>query len=279
MKIVGPLAAAEEEDVEVSIEEGTGKNTRSGGPKDPMACNRYVNVAMEQISGINIYDIFADVCIAPASTVAEARQLAALLADADDINDSSSPNQPLPLLGLAAAAAHHRHVDASFPTTSSSPSLAFSDEYDPCVDNEVELYFNRPEVQAALHANVSGTVPGPWTDCSPRVRYSRSDLLSSMLPVYRGLLNRGLKILVYSGDVDAIVPVIGTRRWVAGLGLEEAVAWRPWSSETGQVGGWTVEYEGGVRFATVRGAGHMVPYTQPERALAMFSRFVGGMPL
>ncbi len=35
----------------------------------------------------------------------------------------------------------------------------------------------------------------------------REDLLSSMLPVYRELLKHKLNILVYSGDVDAIVPV------------------------------------------------------------------------
>jgi hypothetical protein len=35
----------------------------------------------------------------------------------------------------------------------------------------------------------------------------REDLLSSMLPVYRELLTHNLQILVYSGDVDAIVPV------------------------------------------------------------------------
>ena len=46
-------------------------------------------------------------------------------------------------------------------------------KYDPCIDGEVEAYFNRPEVQAALHANVSGALPWRWTDCSPLVQYSR----------------------------------------------------------------------------------------------------------
>jgi len=61
-------------------------------------------------------------------------------------------------------------------------------EYDPCIDNEVELYFNRPDVQAALHANTTGDLPGPWTSCTQRIAYSRRDLLSSMLPVYDELL-------------------------------------------------------------------------------------------
>lgn len=74
--------------------------------------------------------------------------------------------------------------------------------------------------------------------------------------------------------MDAIVPVTGTRAWVHGLGLEVHEAWRSWKSSTRQVGGWTVKYEKGLTFASVRGAGHMVPYTQPERALYLFNAFI-----
>lgn len=35
----------------------------------------------------------------------------------------------------------------------------------------------------------------------------RTDLLTSMLPKYKALLDYDLSILVFSGDVDAIVPV------------------------------------------------------------------------
>lgn len=44
--------------------------------------------------------------------------------------------------------------------------------YDPCVDNKVEIYFNRPDVQKAMHANVT-QLPYPWTGCSPIVDYSQ----------------------------------------------------------------------------------------------------------
>lgn len=40
----------------------------------------------------------------------------------------------------------------------------------------------------------------------------RTDLFSSMIPVYELLLQSSLQMLVFSGDVDGIVPVIGTRR-------------------------------------------------------------------
>lgn len=40
---------------------------------------------------------------------------------------------------------------------------------------------------------------------------------------------------VFSGDVDGIVPVLGSRRWVAVLGLPTVKPWRPWYSSSGQV--------------------------------------------
>ena len=40
-----------------------------------------------------------------------------------------------------------------------------------------------------------------------------------------------------------------------------------------QVGGWRVDYKG-LTFTTVRNAGHMVPYVQPERAFHMLGEFL-----
>lgn len=44
-----------------------------------------------------------------------------------------------------------------------------------------------------------------------------------------------LKIWVFSGDVDGIVPVLGSRRWIESLHLPVAKPWRAWTSRTGQV--------------------------------------------
>lgn len=46
----------------------------------------------------------------------------------------------------------------------------------------------------------------------------------------------------------------------------------------GQVGGY-VEVFDGLTFSTVRNAGHMVPYTQAERAYYMFSHWIHGKTL
>ena len=63
----------------------------------------------------------------------------------------------------------------------------------------------------------------------------RHDLFSSMLPKYDNILqhDRNLRILIFSGDVDGIVPVMGTRQWLASLQLPIVEEWRPWYSKTG----------------------------------------------
>ena len=49
-----------------------------------------------------------------------------------------------------------------------------------------------------------------WVQCTDKVNYSMADVSTSMLPVYQDfLLRQNLRILVYSGDVDAVVPHIG----------------------------------------------------------------------
>jgi serine carboxypeptidase-like clade 2 len=63
-----------------------------------------------------------------------------------------------------------------------------------------------------------------------------------------------------------------------GLRQQKGSDWRTWTSATGQVGGYLALYKE-LTFATVRAAGHMVPYTQPERAHFLISHFIADMEL
>jgi Serine carboxypeptidase len=38
---------------------------------------------------------------------------------------------------------------------------------------------------------------------------------------------------VFSGDVDGIVPLAGTRRWIKTLNLGVKEGWRPWYTQSG----------------------------------------------
>ncbi|EEF27854.1 serine carboxypeptidase, putative [Ricinus communis] len=69
--------------------------------------------------------------------------------------------------------------------------------YDPCTERYSIVYFNRPEVQKAIHANVTGILY-EWKTCSDIVGNYWADSPLSMLPIYKELIAAGLKIWVFS---------------------------------------------------------------------------------
>ncbi|KAL6539344.1 Serine carboxypeptidase 24 [Orobanche hederae] len=151
-------------------------------------------------------------------------------------------------------------------------SLRFAG-YDPCTERYAEKYYNRIDVQKALHANSTG-IPYKWTACSEVLLQNWKDSEISMLPTYRKLIAAGLRIWVFSGDTDSVVPVTATRFSLSHLNLKVKTPWYPWYSD-GQVGGRTEVYEG-LTFATIRGAGHEVPLFEARRAFDLFRTFLSG---
>eukprot|EP00261_Vitis_vinifera_P039922 XP_019081165.1 PREDICTED: serine carboxypeptidase-like 35 isoform X2 [Vitis vinifera] len=148
--------------------------------------------------------------------------------------------------------------------------------YDPCTEDYAEKYFNREDVQKALHANVT-KLPYPYTTCSKVIR-RWNDSPDTVLPTIQKLLKAGLRIWVYSGDTDGRVPVTSTRYSINKMGLRIQQKWRAWFDRK-QVAGWVVTYEGGLTLATVRGAGHQVPILAPSQSLALFSHFLSDATL
>ncbi|CAO2814049.1 unnamed protein product [Amaranthus hypochondriacus] len=142
--------------------------------------------------------------------------------------------------------------------------------YDPCLDHYTHEYLNRPDVQKALHANVTN-IPYPWSHCNDNITFW-ADAPSSILPILKKLVDGGLRIWVFSGDTDGRIPVTATRLTLTKLGLNIIQDWTPWYTNK-QVGGWTIAYEG-LMFVTVRGAGHQVPTFKPKEALLMLRKFL-----
>ncbi|CAD6211842.1 unnamed protein product [Miscanthus lutarioriparius] len=137
-------------------------------------------------------------------------------------------------------------------------------------------YFNRKDVQKALHANVTG-VPYPYSLCRNSISNAWKDSDLTVVPVVKKLVEAGLRIWIFSGDTDARIPTTSTRYTLKKLGLPIKEDWSPWFHRK-QVGGWTVVYDG-LTFVTVRGAGHMVPSTQPVQALELFKHFLANTNL
>ncbi|CAO2200866.1 unnamed protein product [Urochloa humidicola] len=144
--------------------------------------------------------------------------------------------------------------------------------YDPCTTQYTEAYFNRPDVQAALHANVT-KMGYNWVHCSEEI-ITWGDAPFSTLPIIRKLIAGGIRVWVFSGDTDGRIPVTATRLTLNKLGLKTVEEWTPWYDRQ-QVGGWTIVYDG-LTFVTIRGAGHEVPLHAPRQALALFSNFLAG---
>ncbi|KXZ47837.1 hypothetical protein GPECTOR_32g449 [Gonium pectorale] len=144
----------------------------------------------------------------------------------------------------------------------------------PCLDRRVALdWLNREEVRSALHAAPVSQLG--WQPCSD-VLYYRLDT-AELVPLHEGLVRDGLRALVYSGDHDMVVPHTGTRAWLydkARLGRADGPL-RPWNYK-GQVAGWTARFSAGtgLRYATIKGAGHMVPQSKPREMLHLLRAFL-----
>ncbi|KAF1894319.1 hypothetical protein Lal_00027165 [Lupinus albus] len=148
---------------------------------------------------------------------------------------------------------------------------------DPCSGVYTHAYLNRVNVQEALHANVT-KLKYDWESCSDIIFSKWGDSPSTIIPLLHEFLNNGLRVWIFSGDIDGVVPVTSTKYSIKKMNLSTKTAWYPWFFN-GEVGGYAEVYNGGLTFATVREAWHEVPSYQPGRALSLITHFLNGTPL
>ncbi|XP_076893739.1 serine carboxypeptidase-like 31 [Bidens hawaiensis] len=204
-------------------------------------CSQAVAEVLAQYKEIDIYSLYTSVCIGNS-------------AYADNSNNNKA-------------------MEVVFKKSSSKMMPRIMGGYDPCLDDYAKNYYNKPEVQKALHVG-DGLKLKNWTICNMDIFYGWAETKDSVLPIYKKLIDAKLIIWVYSGDTDGRVPVLSTRYSLSSLGLPITQAWRPWYHQK-QVAGWIQEYEG-LTFATFRGAGHAVPIFKPSETLAFFTSFLLG---
>ncbi|XP_047336320.1 serine carboxypeptidase-like 40 [Impatiens glandulifera] len=148
---------------------------------------------------------------------------------------------------------------------------------DPCNDYYTYAYLNRPEVQEAIHANVT-RLTYDWQPCSDVLK-KWEDSPTTIIPLLKGFIDNGLRVWIFSGDTDGRVPVTSTMYSIGAMNLQIKVSWYPWILSQYEVGGYSQVYDGNLTFVTVRGAGHQVPSYQPARALSLISHFLSGKSL
>ncbi|KAL8491137.1 hypothetical protein ACS0TY_022970 [Phlomoides rotata] len=140
------------------------------------------------------------------------------------------------------------------------------------------VWANNPRVQDALHVR-KGTIK-EWKRCTDKV-LPGYEMIASSVPYHQVLTQKISKAMVYSGDHDITIPYTATLKWIQQLNLTVDESWRPWIVK-GQIAGYTQRYkENGfsLTYATVLGAGHIAPHSNPEQSFAMVDRWLSSNPL
>ncbi|KAK4481769.1 hypothetical protein RD792_012680 [Penstemon davidsonii] len=232
----------------------------SSGSLTPVCYNVIKQVSTEIGKFIDSYDVTLDVC------------LSSVVMQSEVLNH---------IVSLIIIILIISNLDGYFLFTSWVFSMQKDEsKIDVCVEDETIVYLNREDVKKALHVRLVGVKT--WGICSEVVRYEMQNLEIPTIGILGSLVKKGIRVLVYSGDQDSVLPFTATRSLVNGLAkdmkLNTTVPYSAWYEER-QVGGWTQAYGDFLSFATIRGASHEAPLSQPERSLVLFTSFVGGKPL
>jgi len=143
----------------------------------------------------------------------------------------------------------------------------------PCIDSQrAAAWINQDTVRTAFYA--ISVAQQEWMICSNQINYT--SIYTTVIPIHQQLLANGYRILIYSGDADMCVPNTGSEAWTSSLNLPLLEEWRPWFVNN-QVAGYVRSYEG-LTYATIKGAGHMVPQYRPPQALYFFTQFLNNRP-
>jgi vitellogenic carboxypeptidase-like protein len=110
-----------------------------------------------------------------------------------------------------------------------------------------------------------------------------ADFMVSLKAEIEQVLTSGYSVLVYSGQLDVIIGVAGTEQYLQTLEwpMQQDYLkvgrqiWYHNDDPNTDVSGYARQV-GNFSQVTIRGAGHICPFDQPERSLDMITRFVEG---
>ncbi|KAK4699713.1 hypothetical protein P7C70_g6545, partial [Phenoliferia sp. Uapishka_3] len=148
----------------------------------------------------------------------------------------------------------------------------------------IKTYLDQPWVREKLGVQPS---IGAFQSCSNKVgnafAYAHDGLAATFFHL-TGLLENGVKVLIYVGEYDWICNFHGNRKMIEALEWSGQAGFndesiRNWSIDAnGEAAGTTKSY-GDLTFATIHKAGHMVPLDKPKEALYMIDRWLSGVEL
>ncbi|XP_023766630.1 serine carboxypeptidase-like 13 isoform X1 [Lactuca sativa] len=163
----------------------------------------------------------------------------------------------------------------------------FCDENDPMPDCQeafekvVTIWANNDVVQKSLNIRQGKT--GRFEELNNTMHYQQGkndtfcysyDIFSSF-PYHKKLSTKNCKSLIMSGDHDMTFPYVGVEHWIGSLNLSVEIPWNPFYVDD-QVGGYAMKYvhnNYSLTYATVKGAGHLVPHYKPKETIVLVERW------
>ncbi|KAF8168542.1 serine carboxypeptidase [Crassisporium funariophilum] len=147
----------------------------------------------------------------------------------------------------------------------------------------IRNFLDEPSVRSRL--GVDNSITKNFTSCNHDVGQAfgvTQDILHPTSDYVAALLERGVRVLIYVGSYDWICNHVGNERWTLALewsGHEEFSSQdlREWHVDGNPAG--TTRSARGFTFATIHGAGHMVPYDKPRESLELVQRWIAGREL
>lgn len=146
----------------------------------------------------------------------------------------------------------------------------------------ISHWFNQATIQFALHVPFK-----KFEACSDDVANNYEMFANASYWLYPILIKEGLRIWITEGDLDNSVPITGTIAWLSKLkeqyGIPVLEQWREWwtpgmHKHEDQVGGMVWKLRG-LTFASVKGAGHMMPKDKKKEAAVVLNAFINGINL
>jgi cathepsin A (carboxypeptidase C) len=139
-----------------------------------------------------------------------------------------------------------------------------------CYDlSGVGLYLNNKTVQSALG------VDRQWQSCNNFAHFDLSlDWMKNFQTQLPDLLNNGIRVMIYAGDVDFICNWLGNHAWTEALQWPGQSAFNAAQFVDYDNNGGQIKTASGFSFLRVYNAGHMVPMDQPAVALSLLTDFL-----
>ena len=143
-------------------------------------------------------------------------------------------------------------------------------------------FFNQVSIQSSMHVPFKR-----FEACSDDVATNYTMYANASYWLYPILMKAGLRIWITEGDIDNSVPITGTMTWLTRLRDEFGVPildqWREWwvpgiHKHEDQVAGMVWKLKG-LTFASVKGAGHMMPKDKSKEAAVLLDCFLNNKDL